>query len=103
MKMFDAFNIDDKEKLFLELAHLDELEIRFDFIEYKNSLYYFYKKNCLFDQNKKRKIFWINYSKIWRVIEKKFDINDKETKDIMSSMVEKHFKLKKYSTTYKGL
>ena len=39
MKTFEEFdNIDEKEKLFLELAHLDELEIKFDFIKYENYL-----------------------------------------------------------------
>lgn len=97
MKTFEQFdNIDEKEKLFLEVAHLDELVIKFDFIEYEYDLYYFYKDNCLFDQNKKTMYFYIRYIKIWSVFEKKFGINFQEIKDFMLGMINKYFKLKNY-------
>ena len=98
MKTFEAFNnIDEKEELFLQLAHLDELEIKFDFIEYENIIFYFYKDKCLFYQNKKSKAFYIEYVKIWSVFEKKFSLNFKETKDFMVGAIDKHFKLKDYT------
>ncbi|MCK9446880.1 hypothetical protein M0Q50_08535 [bacterium] len=99
MKTFEHFEvIDEKEKLFLELAHLDELEIKFDFIEYPKNIYYFYKDTWLFNQDKKFNYFWINYDKIWIVFSSKFDINYKEIGYYMSDILEKHFKLNGYET-----
>ena len=51
MKTFEQYNINDEkemEELFLEIAHLDELEIRFDFIKYNLDLFYFYNDEWLF-------------------------------------------------------
>ncbi|MCK9445426.1 hypothetical protein M0Q50_00865 [bacterium] len=54
MKTFEQFDIiDEKEKLFIELAHLDELDIKFDFIFSRLELFYFYKKECYFNILKK--------------------------------------------------
>ena len=98
MKTFEQFqNIDEKEKLFLELSHLDEIEIRFDLFKYKNDLFYFYKENYLFDQDKKYKYFYISYDNIWSVFELKFNLNYQEISDFMKGMVDKHFKLKGYT------
>lgn len=43
MKTFESFNNKDKEieKLFLELSHIDELEIKFDLLIYPSGIYYF--------------------------------------------------------------
>lgn len=99
MKTFEQFeNIDEKEKLFLQLAHLDNLDIKFDFIEYKYELFYIYKDNCLFYQEKKSKCFYINFDKIWEVFENKFSLNYKKIQKIMNGMVKKHFKLKGYKS-----
>ena len=88
------------EKLFLELAHLDELEIKFDFIEYENDLYYFYNKNVLFDQYKKSGRFYINYDKIWSIFGSKFNLKYNDIQSITKKMVERHFKLKDITTWY---
>ena len=34
---------DDCEELFLDYAHLDDLEIKFNFIEYRSHIFYFYE------------------------------------------------------------
>lgn len=97
MKTFEQFqNIDEKEKLFLELSHLDEIEIRFDFINYKTLLYYFYKEINLFEQDKIRLYFWINNEEIWSHFESIFN-NDNEIKIFLSHMINKHFGLNDYN------
>ncbi|MCK9445735.1 hypothetical protein M0Q50_02455 [bacterium] len=93
MKTFDAFNIDEKEKLFLKLSHLDELEIKIDLINYSEHLFYFYKDNCLFYYNKKYKRFYISYFDIWKDI---FYINGAYRSNIyscMDSYINKYFGL----------
>jgi hypothetical protein len=107
MKTFEQYfnllieNFNNKEKemeeFFLQLSHINELDIKFNFIEYKDTLFYLYKNKCLFDQDKKTMYFYINYDKIWSVFEKEFSLNYQEIKDFMSGMVEKHFKLKDYT------
>ena len=98
MKTFEQYNnIDEKEKLFLELTYLDDLEIKFDFIEYKEYIFYFYKDDYLFYQDKKNMKFYINYYKIWSVFESKFNINYEEIREFMKGMIDKHFNLKDYT------
>ena len=110
MKTFEQYfnllieNFNNKEKemeeFFLQLSHINELDIKFNFIEYKDTLFYLYKNKCLFDQDKKTMYFYINYDKIWSVFEKEFSLNYQEIKDFMSGMVEKHFKLKDYTPNH---
>ena len=88
MKTFEQFESMDEIK-FLELAHLDELEVKFDFIFNKIYIFYFYKENCLFYQNKKGKYFWINYERICSYFEHK--------KNIISNIVNKYFNLTGYT------
>jgi len=92
------------EKIFLELAHLDELEIIFDFIKYEKNIYYFYNELSLFNLYKnlyKNSYFYINYSDIWKFFESKFRLNYDDIQLITKNLIERHFKLKDI-TTYDG-
>ena len=89
---------DEYEKLFLELAHLDELDIKFDFIEYKNYIFYFYNETELFDQYKKSRDFYINYNEIWSFFKTNYNLNYDDIKSITKDLVERHFKLKDITT-----
>lgn len=51
-EMYDI-NEESFEKKFLELSHLDVLEIKIDFIVYPKDLYYFYNDHLLFNIYKK--------------------------------------------------
>jgi len=90
---------DEYEKLFLELAHLDELDIKFDFIEYKNYIFYFYNETELFDQYKKSRDFYINNNEIWSFFKTKYSLTYNDIQSITKDLVERHFKLK-YITTF---
>ena len=97
---------DEYEKLFLELAHLDELEIKFDFIRYKIDLYYFYNNNInFFDISKRDNIFYTNYDEIWKFFNNFFkkpkDVwnNKDEITLMLTPIVEKYFKLKDITIT----
>lgn len=48
----------EQEEYFLELIHLDDLEIKFNFAisGYKNIIYYFYDNKCLIENDKNIKI-----------------------------------------------
>ncbi|MCK9445715.1 hypothetical protein M0Q50_02355 [bacterium] len=49
-----------EEQLFLELAHLDELEIRFNFVDNERlSMFYFYGENYFFRIDKKNKCAYV--------------------------------------------
>lgn len=99
MKTFEQFeNIDEKEKLFLELAHLDDLEIRFDFLELGEYMFYYYKEKCLFGQEKKNKKFYVSRYEIYRFFEKAFNFSHKEFDDYILNIIYKYFKLDDYYT-----
>lgn len=95
--------IEKKEKRFLELAHLDELMIKFDFLSNfdKNELFYYYDGhtsihiNCIFSINKKEKSFIID-SKFALNFNKKFKMSYKEMIFFIGEMVEKYFSIKNY-------
>lgn len=74
MKTFEEFeDIDESEKIFLQLAHIDELEIKFNFISSRTVLLYLYKDNFLFEITKKSKKIWINYEDVWYPFEQKYN------------------------------
>lgn len=101
MKTFDGFNnMDEKEELFLSLAHLDELVIRFDFMWSSEDIFYFYNKTCLFVKDKKNKMFSINSDEIWSIYRNKINMSYHSTRSIMNIMSEKYFNLKVYSINY---
>ncbi|MCK9445709.1 hypothetical protein M0Q50_02325 [bacterium] len=80
MKTFESF-IKPEEKTFLKLSHLNDLEIKFHFIEHQKEMFYFYKKDCLFFEN--REVFFVTY--IWDQIE----IDDPF--DFFTKMINKYF------------
>ncbi|MCK9445716.1 hypothetical protein M0Q50_02360 [bacterium] len=59
MKTFEQYNNKEKEmeESFLELAHLDKLEIRFNFIDSKYQMFYVYNGVYIFLQDKIEKRF----------------------------------------------
>lgn len=104
MKTFEAFNNIDKEieELFLELSHIDELDIKFDFREWTDSIFYFYGNIVLFEQELLSHHFWINDKKIYNVIKKEFDLNSGEINMYMDGMIEKHLNIHGYSIKLYG-
>lgn len=101
MKTFEQFeDIDETEEKFLQITHLDELVIKFDFIRYNYGFFYFYKDKCLFQQDNKNNYFFIRYKEIWLFLKKKFNFNDNENRYYMEEMIEKYFKLKDYTIDY---
>ncbi|MCK9445933.1 hypothetical protein M0Q50_03475 [bacterium] len=97
MKTFEQFeNINELEKSFLELAHLDELEIKFDFMRYESDIFYFHNYKCLFKLVKKNVFIYINSDEIWSVFENKFGLDYIKTTKFMGDMIHKHFKLNSY-------
>ncbi|MCK9445782.1 hypothetical protein M0Q50_02690 [bacterium] len=102
MKTFEKFNtIDEKEEQFLGFAHLDELDIKFDFIEYEIGLFYFYKEIWIFGQEKKYKYFYIN-KYFWDSFESNFGLNYQETKVFLSVMLDKYLNLSDYIISNKN-
>jgi hypothetical protein len=93
MKTFEAFNIDPHENLFLEISHLDELEIKFDFFEYKSTIFYLYNNNCLFGYVKSHKTFYVNRDDISKYFETSFYINKKNMVVFLESMINKYFNI----------
>lgn len=105
MKTYEDFNnIDEKkmEELFLQLSHLDELEIRFSFLDNNNNLssskyylYYYYKSVCFFEINTNRKYFWINEVSIFNIIREEI-IDYNSTMKFIKKMIDKYFVHKNY-------
>ena len=100
MKTFEQYNNKEKEmeELFIQLSHLDELDIKFDFLRYKYEMFYFYKKNFLFDIEKfgtnSIDKFWID-EKIWNRIVLRFGFSSIDIEDFMVSMSIKYFGINK--------
>lgn len=95
MKTFEKYNKIDKkerEKLFLEIAHLDELEIRFELIKHRYSIFYNYKNKYLFEQFKSS-FFTISIEHIMYFFITKYGHKYDEHLPFMKSMVKKYFKL----------
>jgi len=91
-------NEDDIEKQFIELSHINELEIKFDFDDWSDYLFYFYNKSEIFDNDKRLKYFYIN-NKIWKHLENEFNLEYVELSYIMDKIIEKHFNLKDVSAS----
>lgn len=81
------------EELFLKLSHIDELDIKFDFIECSHDLYYFYKGGWIFIHHKENNHFIMNRDKINDIIKDRFSLSVAEMNLYMESMVEKHLKI----------
>lgn len=97
MELFGKIKNRQKEEFFLEISHIHDMETKFDFIEYKNLLFYFHEKILLFEHDKKSNDFWINSNNIWAIFGKKYHALYKETQTFMNTMVEKYFELYNYN------
>lgn len=62
MKTFDKFNID--EDIFIKALHLDELEIKIDFIRYSSHLFFYYNDIWFCDIRKDDKILFCDFEYI---------------------------------------
>ena len=120
--MYGDKNMDEKEKLFLDL--IDGFEWKCDLNQYPNSLFGF--KNgvwlfeiCIndglnqkkiianyrfgFEQDLKNANVWFHYYEIWSVFESKFDMKHDDIQSFMKCMVEKHFKMRGITPRYNYL
>lgn len=101
LELFDYFNLGtEMEEKFLELSHLYELDIKFDFIEfnYRNKLFYFYKDICYFIHSISDN-FFINYD-VWEPIKSEFRLSDNQIKSFMLSLSNKYFNTNKKTLIY---
>ncbi|MCK9445722.1 hypothetical protein M0Q50_02390 [bacterium] len=102
MKTFESFNMDPREKLFLELTHIDELEIKFDFINetdilrLEEKLFYFYKDDCIFSQYKNHNYLSIN-NMLWSYSH--MEVYDNQL--FVKSMLLKYLNISNYDIDYR--
>lgn len=98
MKMSENFNSNEMEFTFVQLTHFDELEIKFDFIEYDEYLFFCNKmlKDWLFIYNNFDFKFYINYDRIWRPIENKYNLKYDNLEKFFDDMVKKYFNIVEY-------
>lgn len=99
MKTYESFNNKEQEELFLELARLDELEIKFNFINTPNKLFYHYDGILYFINEKENKYFSINRNWICFEFKNEFGFDESETLSFMETMIEKYFGLYNYKMT----
>lgn len=94
---FEQFdNIDEKEKTFLEFTHVDELDIKFDFINYKGMIFYFYREKIIFNIVKKNKFIGIN-DNMWNIYRKKYKMeNIIDVFKFLKTMIDKYLGLYEY-------
>lgn len=83
---------EENEKTFIDATHLDELEIKFNFIKNQIYIYYFYNKIELFDYNKKHGKFRLNYVEIWEFLEHYMNYEDVQI--TTNNILKKIFKIK---------
>lgn len=96
MKTFESHNKSEKRlnEFFLHFSHLDELEIKFDFIENEGvDLFYIYNEKKLFYFDKRSKYISVSYYEIWSYFEKDFDLDYDETQTLMKKFISKYFKI----------
>lgn len=82
MKNYIKYNEDSEqdyyEKLFVEITHINELEIKFDFIDFSECLLYFYKNEYMFvyrkNTQKNRDYFYIPDSIIRKINTNSYEI-----------------------------
>ncbi|MCK9445737.1 hypothetical protein M0Q50_02465 [bacterium] len=65
MKTLEQYNDKEIKELFLHLAHLDELHIKFDFFGYSNFTFYFYEENCIFMECRIFNTLGVNYKDVY--------------------------------------
>ena len=102
---------DNLDNIFLTYAHLDDLEIKFNFFQDVDDLYYirlnydgpYIKEKELFEHNKKYNLFYIDFV-IWDKISdritylKDFNKLDNPTLNYMEKLIEKYFNIKNIKT-----
>lgn len=93
MKTFEQYkNIDDKtkeiENIFLKISHFNELEIKFDLLHFDLGLFYFYKDECFIEIDRYRYEIWINYEKIWTIIDNEISV---VIRTYMQKIMDKYF------------
>lgn len=88
------------EQRFAEL--IQGLEIKTDLENYPDSIFYFRGNEYWAEYDSKNNYFWLSYSKMWSVFEKKYGLNYEQVKELIGKKVEEHFK-RKGVTTYNKL
>lgn len=84
-----------KEDRFKEL--IEGIEINkpvVDFEKFPTSIFWFKGDKLYFEYNWKSNFFWVNWSLVWRVFEKEYNMKYSDIQAFMKIMVEEHFKLK---------
>ncbi|MCK9445697.1 hypothetical protein M0Q50_02265 [bacterium] len=100
MKTFEQFYDDsyfeEEEKIILELYHLDNIEVIFDFTKYKQHIFYLnpQNKDILFFYNKKDNVFRINVN-MCKILQNKLVLNYDELSIILKILIEKYIKIYK--------
>jgi len=100
MKTFEQFDDDsyfeEEEKIILELYHLDNIEVIFDFTKYKQHIFYLnpQNKDILFFYNKKDNVFRINVN-MCKILQNKLVLNYDELSIILKILIEKYIKIYK--------
>lgn len=72
---------------------LSEMTIKQDPEYYPNSLFFLLGDEIYMEQNKKHNNLWVNYDKLWSILESNFNLNNQEINDLIKLQVEKHFKM----------
>ncbi|MCK9445888.1 hypothetical protein M0Q50_03250 [bacterium] len=84
------------EEIFVELSHIDELVIKFNFIFNPKDIYYVYNNDWLFNlqylRNRENR-FWINIDDIWMKIKKLTNKSDMDMFIELEEIVKKYFNL----------
>ncbi|MCK9447241.1 hypothetical protein M0Q50_10360 [bacterium] len=97
MRTFENFTFDEKEKLFLEIAHLDDLVIGFNFIDTynRNSLRYSYYNKWYFCLDKGVKEFFIDMN-LWNIFRNRYNMPYIDVQVFFENMIEKYFNIHGY-------
>ena len=80
-----------EERFLIEM--LDKVEFVYD-DEKHNSEFYMVDGDILFEQNSKNKYFWVDYYKIWSVLESNYDLKYEEIRELIQGMVWERLKRK---------
>ena len=80
------------------LRLIEGCEIKVDFEKYPNSIFYFKNDKYMLEYNIKNEDFWISYPNIWSILVSELDYNYQKIKDLITSILEQHFKQKVVTT-----
>ena len=76
--------------------HPDNLEV-FNNEKYPNSIFYRKDEKVIMTQDLKNKCFWFDYSEIWSIFEKFFNMEYREIQRLLNVWLEETFKLDGYT------